>query len=93
MVVDGQLLPQRKIFQGQFFAGLGMVQMANDNCPGQVVVGGTLRALEEFAKLGRELKWRTVKLRVSFHLDQDLLMNTQNSLSGVLILGRGCLWS
>jgi [acyl-carrier-protein] S-malonyltransferase len=51
-------------------AGYGIVEPANFNCPGQIVIGGEIKAVEEAARLAKEKgAMRTMDLAVSapFH--------------------------
>ena len=60
----------------------GIVQVANDNCPGQVVISGTEPALERAMELAREAKARRViPLAVSIAAHSPLMAHAQEGFN------------
>jgi [acyl-carrier-protein] S-malonyltransferase len=58
------------------------VQIANDNCPGQVVISGHNKALERAMKLAEEAKARkVVRLAVSIAAHSPLMENAQDDFN------------
>lgn len=62
--------------------GDDIVQLANDNCPGQVVISGATPALERAMEFAREAKARrVVKLKVSIAAHSPLMSHAQNEFN------------
>lgn len=62
--------------------GEDIVQLANDNCPGQVVISGATPALERAMESAREAKARrVVKLNVSIAAHSPLMSHAQNEFN------------
>lgn len=65
--------------------GNSLVQIANDNCPGQVVISGDNKALERAMDLARDAKARkVVKLAVSIAAHSPLMSTAQDEFNLVL---------
>jgi [acyl-carrier-protein] S-malonyltransferase len=63
-------------------SGEEIVQIANDNCPGQVVISGTDSALESAMKLSREAgAKRVLRLAVSIAAHSPLMEFAQDNFS------------
>ncbi|MCK5314652.1 MAG: ACP S-malonyltransferase [Anaerolineales bacterium] len=59
-----------------------MVQLANDNCPGQVVISGAIPALERAMELAKIAKARrVVRLKVSIAAHSPLMGHVQNDFN------------
>ncbi|MGQ9568935.1 MAG: ACP S-malonyltransferase [Anaerolineae bacterium] len=67
-------------------AGLtgGVVQVANYNCPGQVVISGDLPTLERAAQLARERGGRVIPLRVSVATHSAYMKGAVEALRGAV---------
>jgi [acyl-carrier-protein] S-malonyltransferase len=62
--------------------GLESVQVANDNCPGQVVISGAIPALERALKLANAAgARRTVRLAVSIAAHSPLMTHSQTAFN------------
>jgi [acyl-carrier-protein] S-malonyltransferase len=60
----------------------GIVQVANDNCPGQVVISGAIPALERAMALAQEVKARkVVRLAVSIAAHSPLMDHAQKDFN------------
>ena len=63
----------------------GIVQLANDNAPGQIVISGNLEAVERAIEIGRDKGLRKViKLPVSAPFHCDLMAPAANAMADAL---------
>lgn len=62
----------------------GIVEIANYNCPGQIVIGGEKKAVDHAASLLLEQKIRTIELKVSGPFHTSLLKPAGDELQKVL---------
>lgn len=81
-------IPTVEAVCAQASAGAGpqeSVQVANDNCPGQVVISGARAALEQALDLAREAKARrAVALAVSIAAHSPLMQHAQQDFNQVV---------
>jgi len=61
-----------------------IVQVANDNCPGQVVVSGTSTAINEAINLAKQIGGRAVPLNVSVAAHSALMKTAQFGLNQII---------
>lgn len=60
---------------------IGIVEIANDNCPGQIVISGEAKAVEKVCQMAKESgAKRTVPLRVSGPFHSSLLEEAANQM-------------
>jgi [acyl-carrier-protein] S-malonyltransferase len=78
-------LPTMEAICEQASTPTALVQIANDNCPGQVVISGHTKALETAMRLAREAKARkVVRLAVSIAAHSPLMATIQNEFNPAL---------
>jgi [acyl-carrier-protein] S-malonyltransferase len=78
-------LPTMEAICEQASTPAAMVQIANDNCPGQVVISGHTKALETAMRLARKAKARkVVRLAVSIAAHSPLMATIQNEFNQAL---------
>lgn len=58
----------------------GFVVPANFNCPGQIVVSGEMKAIDEICKIAKERKIKAIKLAVSAPFHCDLMKSAAERL-------------
>lgn len=61
-----------------------IVQVANDNCPGQVVISGTSTAINEAINLAKQIGGRAVPLNVSVAAHSALMKTAQFGLNQII---------
>jgi [acyl-carrier-protein] S-malonyltransferase len=62
----------------------GIVEIANYNCPGQIVIGGQKQAVDAAVLILKEQKIRSIPLKVSGPFHTSLLENAGKKLAAVL---------
>ncbi|MGL5043112.1 MAG: ACP S-malonyltransferase [Culicoidibacterales bacterium] len=65
-------------------AHIGVVEIANYNCPGQIVIGGEKQAVDAAVAILKEQKIRSIALKVSGPFHTSLLENAAKKLAVVL---------